>query len=448
MSSVQVLTVSAGPGPLEGSVPVPSDEGVALARLAAAVLSRGESRVNVREPGAQIQTFLRLLEALGVEVRRAEDDVFVRGLGLTALPDYDEGLCLDLRGEVLVAGLALGLLAGRARSITILCDETIRATLGARLEQMGLGRLVTTAEGAGVQLAAIEGRPPGFDLQLTGLFPWEKQALLLLALRASSKSRIIEGVLSPDHLERVLFRARAPIQAESTWMEVHPPRDEDALAPSSYEFVGSMFVAGHLLLLPLLASAGGAVTVREVSTNRSASDLPTLLKVLGADIEVQARGDRQGEPLADITLRARGPLRGGFTLAGEQATRLLDLSLPLLAALARGARPTLVTDLVCGQRDGSQNVVQRAAAYLLSAGAPVQLTEQGILVGGAPSSAKPLRVTTGGDRRLALLGALLGSASPEPSAIDDVACLGEVFPRCAGTLRRLGALARVGPSEN
>lgn len=447
MNPVDVLSVSAGEGTVSGSVPIPSDEGVALARLAASLLSRGTSRVHVREPGAQVAAFLRLLEVLGVPSDRVGDEILIQGFGLTALPEYAEDLCLDLRGEAMVAGLALGLLAARSRSITILCDEAVRSTLGARLEHMGLARTVATPDGTGLFLGATRERPPGIDAELTGLFPWEKQALLLLALRAKTPSRIIEGVLSADHLERALFRSRAPIHAESTLLEIHPPRDEDALAPSAYEFIGSQFVGGHLLLLPLLTPKGGEVTVREMATNRSAVELPTILRLLGADVLVEPRGDRQGEPFADVTVRASGPLRGGISLAGEQTARLLDLALPLLAALARAERSSLVTEIICAQRDGSSAVVPRAVAFIASAGLPIQMTEVGVTMGGGTAHHRALRVTTGGDSRLALLGALLGCAGFEESAIDDVHCLSGAFPRCAGTLRRLGPSARVQRAE-
>lgn len=448
MRPIEVLSVSAGPGPVLGSVPVPSDEGVALARLAASLLSRGESRLKLREMGAQVGSFLAMLGVLGIATEWNGDELVLRGLGLTALPEYEEGLCLDLRGEVMVAGLALGLLTARKRSITILCDDAVLSTLGARLEHMGLARMVSSGEGAGLELGATKERAPGFDAELTGLFPWEKQALLLLALRASSPSRIIEGVLSADHLERALFRSRAPIHAESTLLEIHPPRDDDALAPASYEFIGSHFVGGHLLLLPLLSPFGGEVTVREMAANRSAVELPTILKLLGADVLVAPRGDRQGEPIADVTVRAQGPLRGGVSLAGEQTARLLDLSLPLLSALARAPRASFVTEILCAQRDGSPNVVPRAAAFIAASGLSIQRNETGVSVGGGDGRTRGLRVTTGGDRRLALLGALLGSVGPEESAIDDVHCLSGVFPRCAGTFRRLGIAARVRAAES
>jgi 5-enolpyruvylshikimate-3-phosphate synthase len=280
-------------------------------------------------------------------------------------------------------------------------------------------------------------------VKLTGAIPWVKQAFLLLALRAAGPSVVSEAMVSADHLERALHRARAPIYVEGAVLTVHPPRDSDALKPDQYEHVGSALCAAHLVMLPLCAPHGGRVTVRNVSSNRSSAEIWPLLKMLGADVHVEARGDRQGEPVADVTVSSGGLVRGGAVIAGEQAIRLADTVLPLLVLLGISSTPSALVDLATWRGDASLKILPRAVGFLRQAGFSAEMRADSVEIGGPAKGDGPLVATTGGEGRLALLGGVLGVSRTAPSRIDDVACLAHVFPRFAGTLRGLGVPARI-----
>src|SRR3954470_11173249 len=59
---------------LRGTIRVPSDKSIAHRALICAALATGESRVRLREPGADIRSTLGALLSLGVDARATDTD--------------------------------------------------------------------------------------------------------------------------------------------------------------------------------------------------------------------------------------------------------------------------------------------------------------------------------------------------------------------------------------
>lgn len=425
--------------PLRGSVPIPQDEQVLLPRLALAVLSRGKSRFQGGAQARATRVFLDSLSNFGVQVERDADEIVLHGTGFSGLSRADR--ILDLRGEAQSAALLCGLLAGRAFESALLVDQVLGETLLPLLVELGLAESELVEGGFRVVLLAREERSSGLELSTTGLFPWVKQAILLLGLRANSPTVVEEQIASPDHLERALFRARIPIEIVGAQVTVHPPRDEDALAPMSWEAVGSMELLAYLGALAVLIP-GSEIGVRGAGTNPTRSSFFSLSRLLGAQVGFSPKGDRQGEPWGDYVFSG-GKLRPA-ELSGEAMIRLGDGALPLSVLLGRTPGDSFLADLVSSGRAADPRIFQKLLGYLRSAGIEGVAEEFGIRLRGRTLARSPaLRVTTGGDPRLALVGTLLGLVAEDVSVIDDVECLREMFPRWIGTLRALGARLEV-----
>jgi len=444
---MQALLVKPCEQPLVGRVPVFDDQPILLARIALAALCRGRTRIDLAQvPGASAEVLLRALELLGIksETRQALGgtcELDVQGQGLLA-PLADVG-ALDVRGESAVAGLLVGLLAGRPGSYELLVDEQVAAAVSTFLLPLGALEQKPASDGGGVflHLRWAEGkRIPGFEISTPGLASWHKQAALLTGLRAAGETSVLESIASSDHLERALSRARAPIEQVGSLLVLHPPRDADALRPDHFGPIGSAHALGYLAALAL-SIPGSHIEVRGVSTNPSGPAVAAAVQLLGGGAVVRPGGDVQGEPVGDVAFFGSlggGDERRGLVLSGETAVHLGDAVFPLLVAAARGQGRFEVTDLAPQGRGGDLRIIERVVGFMRSAGASASLGPLSVL-GQAQEPFRPLRVTTGGDGRLAALGTLMAMASREPSVIDDVDCLRSEFPRFIGTLKALGA---------
>ncbi len=428
--------------PLQGSVPLPGDEGVALARLALATLSRGRTSLSIAGEQGGVRALLGFLSEVGVQVKLEAGTVQVHGVGLFGLRGSAQ--TLDLRGEAHVAALALALLVSRPFASQLLVDDVVGDLLiPALAESHPLSTKEAEGGGRVVELHEVkEGeRSRGISVLTHGVFPWVKQALLIAGLRAKTETIVEEKLASADHLERAMTRSRMPIDVQGTVASLHPPRDEDAVAPQIYEALGS-----HSLVAPVAAVAmsvaDSSLNLRDVGQNPTQSDVLSIIRLFGASMGVSPLGDRQGEPFGHISIRSAKiqPVR----LGGETMIRSGDSALAFLGVAARAHGESLFTDMVPQARGGDPRIFGRAIGLLRSAGVEAETTEHGLRVVGRPVKLlEPLHVTTGGDARLAVLASILAVSARGESIIDDVECLRNYFPRWVGTLKALGVDIRV-----
>jgi 5-enolpyruvylshikimate-3-phosphate synthase len=444
--AIQQLCVEPCSRPLVGRVPVFDDQDILLVRIALGVVCRGRTRIDLhQEPGPAARVFLRALALLGVqsETRKAPDgshELDVHGRGLLA--ELDNPGLLDVRGASDVAGLLVGLLAGRPGNYDLLVDERVADAMASFLVPLGALRVEREDGGFCLRLRwQADARLPGFEIDSLGYFSWHKQAALLIGLRSAGEIRVFEQVASSDHLERALARARAPLERMASLLVLHPPRDADALSPDHFHPIGSARALGYLAAAAL-SVPGSRIEVRGVSTNQSGPDVPSIVHLLGGGVSVRPQGDVHGEPVGDVTFFGQLGLADSLrplVVAGESAVRLGDSVLPLIVAAARGRGRFEFPEIVPHGRAGDPRIIERLVGLLRSGGMTVDLDSGVTLVGQGSQPVVPLRMTTGGDGRLAALGTLMAMAGGLQSIIDDVDCLREEFPRLIGTLRALGA---------
>lgn len=414
--------------------------------MALAALSRGRSSLEFKGKQRSVTVFCDLLAELGIGTEWDGDLLRVFGGGLGQITSSERSL--DLRGDAHVAALALGLLVSRPTPSEILVDQVVCDLLVPALAQ---AHAITcdSLDGGGSRLVlhppTTGERPRGLSVGTSGVFAWVKEAILLAGLRAGTPTILEERLASADHLERAMTRSKMPLQAEGTALTLHPPRDEDSIAPQIYESIGSMTLAAPVAAAVALVPQS-RLTLREIGMNPTRSDVLSVLKLFGARIGVSPRGDRQGEPYGDLFVEA-GSL-SKVQIGGETALRLGDSAFPLMALASQAEGTSVFADVVPHARGADPKIFGRVVGLLRNAG--VEASADGptvTVVGRGRRPLAPLRVTTGGDSRLALLATILALGASEASIIDDVDCIGQDFPRWAGTLRALSARISVKTSD-
>ncbi len=439
---------------------LPDDEEVALCRLALGALCRGTTTLRM----AQVPQGVRALgDALALLGARCEFDaklgeLRVHGVGLFGLQPSE--LAIDARGHLAVGALLIGLCISRPFSSEIWVDSAVAAVLNDVMGQTHRieGALVEEGdETKGVRLTLFarpeeEGRPSGITLRDAGVFAWAKQAAILAGLRAGSPTVFEESVASADHMERALLRAKAPLDSEGSCVIVHPPRDDDALAPQVYERIGSPDL-GLCVIAAATAAPRGHLELKDVSLNPGRIHGFSLLKATGLGVTLVPEGDRQGEPVGRVrvswdnaTPNFRLSQERGIRVAGESSYRMGDSVLMLLAMACSTQAPWTFMEYVPHGRGGDGRIWGRALGLLRSAGALVEESSSdggSVQVKGTPSGLLPLTLTSGGDPRLVLLGSALALRARAPSRLDDVDCLRDLFPKWVGTMRALGVKVEI-----
>jgi len=428
---------------VQGDVSVPGDKSLTHRALMFAAAATGESRLRGLLPGEDCRSTAAVLRALGCDVPPPPDaggEVRVRGRGLAAWRAPAEPL--DCGNSGTTARLMLGWLASRPFAAVLTGDASLRgrpmrriteplARMGARFHELARpGVLPIEIEGGA--LAGIDYLSPKASAQI-------KSAVLVAGLGAGVAVSVTEPELSRDHTERMLASLGVPVRGGRTaegWRASLEAWDRP-LPPLDLAVPGDPSSAAFAAALALLADAG-ELRVRGVCVNPTRTGFLSILRRMGARIELAGEREEGGEPVADLVVRPSA-LRG-TEVAPDEIPAAID-EVPVLAALAaRAEGETRVTG--AGElRVKESDRIAAIVAALRAVGAEAEELDDGLVVRG---SHRPLRgrVATHGDHRIAMAFGVLGALPGSEIEVDDRACAAVSFPGFWEMLDRLASGGR------
>jgi 3-phosphoshikimate 1-carboxyvinyltransferase len=433
-------------GPLVGGVPVPSDKSIGHRALLFGALANGVSKIRGFSRGEDNVSTARAMAAMGAEITDvSETELSVKGTGLFGLREPDGPLDCGNSGTTM--RLLAGLLAAQPFKTTLIGDETLcrrpmmrvvgplRAR-GAIIEGKPhpskadnvTAPLVIGPLPEGTHLGELEYESPVASAQV-------KSAILLSGLYAHGVTRFREPSLSRDHTERMLLAMGAPLRTVGPVVELDPAGWKGVLEPIDVDIPGDVSAAAFLLVAAAI-SEGSRVTVRGVGTNPTRTGVLEILRDMGAGLEIVARGEQGGEPVAEITAW-HTPLRAG-RVGGETVPRAID-EIPIVCALAaRAEGETVITDAE-ELRVKESDRIATMAVVLEAFGVDCDERPDGLVIRGRKTALAPAEVDSKGDHRIAMTAAVLALHASGPTRIKDCDCIATSFPRFVGTMRALGA---------
>jgi len=200
-----MLTATVAPARrLRGRLTVPGDKSIAHRYALLGALADGRSTLTHFAPGADCQSTLACLRALGVEVEASERGTVTllgRGFGQLRSPSTP----LDAGNSGTTMRLLAGVLAGHPFSATLIGD--------ASLSRRPMRRVMTPLERMGARFEATDGHAPltihGGRLHAISHEPETpsaqiKSAVLLAGLHADGTTSVVEPASTRDHTERAL----------------------------------------------------------------------------------------------------------------------------------------------------------------------------------------------------------------------------------------------------
>jgi 3-phosphoshikimate 1-carboxyvinyltransferase len=410
---------------LRGSPALPGDKSISHRALLLALLAAGESRISAAGDGADVRSTAGVIAALGARVERVAErdgrvDYLVTSPGGDDLTE-PEGV-LDCGNSGTTTRLVAGLLAGRPLFAVLDGDASLRRRPMARvvepLRAMGAafaGRrgdtLLPLAITGRARLSPIAYRTPVPSAQI-------KSAILLAALAADGRTRVMEAVATRDHTERML-RARGVEMTDTTGSDgehvvaIDGPARLAAIAdtvPSDPSAAAFWLVAGAI-------HPDAELRLGRVSTNPTRRAIIDILRRMGADIEEAAlpvQGGADGEPLADLVVRS-SELRGIDVSPAEVAGAIDEI--PVLALAAAAASGTTRIRGASELRHKESDRIAGISAGLLALGADVRVEGDDIEIRGGRRLSGAVTETLD-DHRLAMTFAVAGLIAEGETVID------------------------------
>ena len=256
-----------------------------------------------------------------------------------------------------------------------------------------------------------------------------KSSIILAGLYADGETNVFEPALSRNHTEIMLSAFGADIHNEVA-------RDGSAVAilkpgmplnGTKINVPGDISSAAYFIVAALMVP-GSELLIRNVGINSTRCGILTVLKQMGADIQLLNRDDSQ-EARADILVKysdLHGNQNDKFIIGGKDIPTMID-ELPVVAVLAATAGcDTIIKDaaeLKVKESDRIATVVENLTAM----GADVEPTEDGMIIHGG----KPLHgadIKTHNDHRLAMSFAIAALAAEGTTRILDDDCVRISYP--------------------
>jgi 3-phosphoshikimate 1-carboxyvinyltransferase len=415
---------------LRGRVRVPGDKSISHRALLCAAVANGRCALRHLATGEDVSATRSAVEALGVKVRSNSDGTTVYGGGIERLTE--PAAELDCGNSGTSMRIIAGLLAGRPFLSVLTGDASLRERPMARVVEplRAMGATVDGREGGTRAPLVIRGGSlDGMHHELTIASAQVKSALILAGLQAHGTTEITSPAQTRDHTERLLGALGAPVEVDGLTIRVR----RGTCAAFDLDVPGDPSSAAFFVVAAAI-TPGSEIVVEDVAVNPTRLGFVEVLRRMGADIEVTARGERRGEPVGDLVVRAT-PLTG-TTVSGAEIPNVQD-EVPALAIAAAFA------DGVTEIRDAAELAVKESNRIgtlhqeLTQLGVAVEPRADGLLIrGGTPRAA---RLKSHGDHRIAMAAAIAANAIDGASTVRGWQAVRSSYPEFADDLAALTA---------
>jgi 3-phosphoshikimate 1-carboxyvinyltransferase len=425
-------------GPLSGTLTPPADKSISHRAAIIGAIADGPTRVlnflDSDDTRSSLSAVANLGAMLNPEPRDFMPDEFtIEGVG----PGGPRSLGrIDVGNAGTLMRLLPGWIAGYEGGLW-------RMNGDASIRKRPVDRIADPLRLMGAEIEVTDGRfPPiridgrslhGIEYELPVASAQVKSCLLIAGLRAEGPTTVIEPLATRDHTEVMLEAAGAKIERGAGRVTVWPSPElklDEVEVPADISSAAFFLVAASIV-------PGSEVVLDRIGINPTRTGILSILERMGADIEVEPQTDgapgESGEPIGRITVRSAG-LRG-TRVEGEEVPLAID-ELPLVALAACFAEgETVIADAEELKRKESDRIAVVVDA-LAGLGAEIEATEDGMRITGT-GTLRGGTVSSHGDHRIAMLGAVAGIASTEGVEVVDMEAASVSYPGFEADLRRL-----------
>lgn len=432
MSKAITFIVQPG-GQLRGEARVPGDKSMSHRSIMLGSLAEGVTHVKGFLEAEDALATLQAFRDMGVQIEGPVDGcVTIHGVGKHGLNAPAKELYLGNSGTSM--RLLSGLLAGQPFNTVLTGDKSLSgrpmkrvteplALMGANIKTTDKGTAPLEITGRAGQLQAIDYAMPMASAQV-------KSCLLLAGMYAQGEASVVEPAPTRDHTERMLAGFGYPVKREGNKVSINAA---GKLTATDIDVPSDISSAAFFLVGASIAS-GSDITLRHVGINPTRTGVISILRLMGASIEILNEREVGGEPVADLRVVSK-PLKG-IDIPEELVPLAID-EFPVLfiaAACAEGeTRLTGAEELRVKESDR----IQVMADGLHIIGVDAQPTPDGMVIQGGGKIGGGT-VTSHGDHRIAMAFAIAGLRANAPITILDCANVNTSFPEFKDLAKNLG----------
>ncbi|WLQ14878.1 bifunctional prephenate dehydrogenase/3-phosphoshikimate 1-carboxyvinyltransferase [Hahella aquimaris] len=431
-----VTYVAGKGGPVCGEIRVPGDKSMSHRSIMLGSLAEGVTEIEGFLEGEDALATLQAFRDMGVVIEGPDrGSVKINGVGMHGLKQPPGPLYLGNSGTSM--RLLAGLLSGQSFDVELTGDESLSKRPMERVAKplREMGAEISTSEG---------GRPPvkikggsklhGIHYDMPVASAQVKSSLVLAGLYADGETSVTEPAPTRDHSERMLRGFGYPVDVNGSRVTIEGGHKLNATkidVPSDISSAAFFLVAASI-------TPGSDLILRHVGVNPTRVGVISILKMMGADIELSNHKEVGGEPVADIRVRY-APLKG-IRIPEDQVPLAID-EFPVLFIAAVCAEGETVLSGAEELRVKESDRIQAMADGLAALGVSSEVKEDGIVLRGAEIGGGA--VDSHGDHRIAMAFAVASLRATGAIVIKDCANVATSFPGFTTLANEVGFNLRI-----
>lgn len=425
-----VFHIAAG-GALNGTARVAGDKSISHRSIMLGSLAEGMTEVSGFLEGEDCLATMNAFRAMGVKIDHlGEGQVRIEGVGLKGLKKPTAPLDLGNSGTSM--RLMSGICAGQGFDVTLTGDASLSKRPMRRVTEplVAMGAKIETSEGGTPPLKIFGGHLlKGMDYVLPMASAQVKSCVLLAGMYAEGETCTTEPAPTRDHTERMLKGFGYAVQRSTARTCL---RGGGKLSGARIDVPADISSAAFFMVGASIAQ-NSDITLENVGINPTRDGVITILREMGADIEVLNRREVCGEPVADI--RVRSAQLKGIHIPEGQVPLAID-EFPAIFVAAACAEGTTVLTGAEELRVKESDRIQVMADGLQVLGIRAEPTLDGIRIEGGQLGSGT--VQSHGDHRISMSFAMAALRASGPIAIEDCANVNTSFPGFVDLAARCG----------
>mgnify|MGYP001072497763 CR=1 FL=1 len=424
---------------LEGMVTCPGDKSISQRVLMLGALMNSDMQIKGFLRGEDPLSTMRALNQMGAEIEIL-DDALIQ-IKKKSESFHEPTSPLDLGNSGTGLRLILGMVAGLGMKATFCGDSS--------LSSRPMRRVIDPLVDMGANIHSEQGMLPislhastlsdNFIYELPVASAQVKSCILLAGLASKRQVTIIEPVQTRDHTERMLqnFGAQILVQSEDGKNIISLDGRGSFLKAKDYHVVGDISSAAFLIVGCLISNSE-QLTICDVGMNPSRTGILSVLKEMGAHIEITNSSIESGEPIADLVVLP-SKLKG-VHLKGSIIPNIID-EIPILAIAAAFADGETWIQDAAELRVKESDRLSAISQGLSQLGVTHESFDDGIKIHGSPAPLHlehPIEIDSFHDHRIAMSFLMAGLNCNQPVTVTQCDNIFTSFPNFLEVTSSLG----------
>jgi len=418
---------------VHGVVSPPGDKSISHRYAMLTSIAAGDSEIHNYSTGADCQSTLSCMQALGVNHTFSESEgrrlLTVHGKGTSGLTA--PAAVLDAGNSGSTIRMLSGILAAQPFTSSLTGDDS--------LVKRPMRRIMAPLADMGARIEATNGQfPPitihgsplrGIDYSLPVASAQVKSCVLLAGLYASGETIVREPIATRDHTEIAMRELGADIHLEPRMACV---RGGAELKGKTLVVPGDLSSAAFFIVAALITRDSDLI-VANVGLNPTRTALLDVLRSMGADIRVLHVEQVNGELIGNLQIKS-SIIKGG-SFEGATTAALID-EIPVLSVLGALSQNGLTVRDAGELRVKETDRIETISANLRRMGGELTTTQDSLQIPGRQHF-HPAEIQSSGDHRIAMAFSIAALAASGACEIHESEAASVSYPEFYSTLRNI-----------